>query len=374
VTRRRPPRAPRRVDELAVHRVRAAAARRIGGLLACALAAAGCANATGAPRAPAVRSAGVITSASSTAGGSRAPSSAGAPAPGALAGDGPYAVGERVITLVDSSRTVRLPGEGRRPRTLVTVVRYPTTGPPSQVDVRNAPPDRAAGRFPLVVFGHGFAVTPATYTALLRAWATAGFVVAAPVFPLENANAPGGPDESDLFNQPADMTFVITRLLAANTDPRALLFGSIAPQEVAVSGQSDGGETALAVAYDRFYLDPRVRAAVILSGAEIPGPASALSFSVNGPPLLATQGTADVVNLPRNTYRFFAVAHRPKYLLTLLGAPHLPPYTTEQPQLGIVERVSIAFLDRYLKSEDDGIAKMRSAGNQAGVAALTALP
>jgi hypothetical protein len=36
-------------------------------------------------------------------------------------------------------------------------------------------------------------------------------------------------------------------------------------------------------------------------------------------------------------------------LLWLLGASHLPPYTDEEPQLGIVERSTIAFLDHYLK-------------------------
>ena len=70
----------------------------------------------------------------------------------------------------------------------------------------------APGPFPLIVFGHGFAVTPAPYAALLRAWARAGYVVAAPVFPLGNANAPGGPNERDLVNQPRDMSFVITRI------------------------------------------------------------------------------------------------------------------------------------------------------------------
>ncbi|HET7352621.1 MAG TPA: hypothetical protein VFJ11_01055, partial [Gaiellaceae bacterium] len=47
--------------------------------------------------------------------------------------------------------------------------------------------------WPLVVFGHGFATTPFRYERLLRAWAAAGYLVAAPVFPLGNANAPGGP-------------------------------------------------------------------------------------------------------------------------------------------------------------------------------------
>ena len=77
---------------------------------------------------------------------------------------------------------------------------------------RGAPPPPAA-RSP-VVFAHGFAVTPAIYSSLLQSWARAGFVVAAPLFPLSSAGAPGGPDENDVLNQPADMSFVITSLLA----------------------------------------------------------------------------------------------------------------------------------------------------------------
>jgi len=274
------------------------------------------------------------------------------------------------VTFVDRSRTITLPGQGPRPRTLTTIIRYPAQGNPGQVDVRGAVPDNAAGPFPLIVFGHGFAVTPATYFRLLRAWARAGYVVAAPVFPRENAHAPGGPDESDLVNQPRDMSVVISRMLAINGAPHALLHGMIAPSRIAVSGQSDGGETALAVAYDRFYRDSRVRAAVILSGAQIPGGGSLMP----GPPLLATQGTADTVNDPSNTYAFFRVAHRPKYLLQLIGAPHLPPYTAEQPQLMIVEQVATAFLDRYVKGARDGLDSMRAAATRPGIARLDAAP
>jgi dienelactone hydrolase len=216
-------------------------------------------------------------------------------------------------------------------------------------------------------------VTPAVYYRLLRAWAQAGYVVAAPVFPLENAHAPGGPDESDLINQPGDMSDVISGMLAVSADPHAALAGAVDSREIAVSGQSDGGETALAVAYDRQFLDPRVRAAVILSGARIPG-AKALWFPRGAPPLLATQGTADVVNLPKYTYAFFGLARSPKYLLRLIGAPHLPPYTDEQPQLGIVERVSTDFLNRYLKDDAPAVGEMKSHGERTGTAALTARP
>jgi hypothetical protein len=266
----------------------------------------------------------------------------------------PYAVGERVLTFVDRSRLIRLPGCPPEPRRLVTVVRYPR---------------HAAGPFPLIVFGHGFAVTPAYYFRLLRAWAQAGYVVAAPVFPLGNAHAPGGPDEADIVNQPRDMSFVITRLLTVSAGRRGPLTGLIDPREVSVSGQSDGGETALAVAFDRRYLDRRVRAAIILSGAEISG-VGGFGFPGARPPLLATQGTADTTNQPRYTYAFFGLAPRPKYLLKLLGAGHLPPYTYEQPELSIVERVTIAFLDRYLKGASRGIDRMIAAGDIPGRAKL----
>ena len=308
--------------------------------------------------------------------GHAAPAAAPAPPagiPSHPAARAPFAVGERVITITDPSRTVQFPGQPRQPRKLVTVIRYPAVGASSETDVAGAVPDRPAGPFPLVIFGHGFTVTPTIYARLLAAWARAGYVVAAPIFPLENENAPGGPDESDLTNQPRDMSVVITRMIEANVDRAGAFHGLIDPRRVAVAGQSDGGDTALAIAYDRYFLDRRVRAAVILSGMEIPG-VGGFDFARAGrpqsPPLLATQGTADTINPPNFTRMFFEAAPAPKYLLQLLGAGHIGPYTDEQPQLGIVERVTIAFLDGYLKGEPDGVRRMIAAGNVSGVASL----
>lgn len=252
-----------------------------------------------------------------------------------------------MLTFVDSARQ----------RRLVTIVRYP----------------KAPGRFPLIVFGHGFAVTPAPYSALLGSWARAGYVVAAPVFPFGNANAPGGPNEQDLVNQPRDMSFVITGMLADSATRSGVLAGAIDPGKVAVSGQSDGGDTALAVAYDPRYGDARIGAAVILSGAEIPFLAK-IHFASPSPPLLATQGTADTINPPSATSMFFDAAPPPKYLVRLIGAPHLPPYTDMQPQLGIVERTSLAFLDYYLKGRRGALRRMAAAATVSRTATLTADP
>jgi dienelactone hydrolase len=224
-----------------------------------------------------------------------------------------------------------------------------------------------------VIFGHGFAVTPTVYAPLLRAWARAGYVVAAPIFPLGNANAPGGPNESDLVNQPADMSFVITQMLAATRAPAGPFSGLIDARRIAVSGQSDGGDTALTAAYNEHFRDPRIRAAVILSGQEIPG-AAGYDYPPPSPPLLATQGLADTINLPSTTNEFFDPAPPPKYLLTMPGAAHLPPYTYEQPQLSVIERVTVAFLDRYLKWHRGALARMMSAAHRPGIAALQSVP
>jgi pimeloyl-ACP methyl ester carboxylesterase len=247
-------------------------------------------------------------------------------------GTSPGAVSFRVRTFhfVDRSRTIRLPDGRQVPRPVETIVRYPLGG----------------GTHPLIVFGHGFALTPGTYGRLLNAWARAGYVVAAPVFPFTNAHARGGPDESDLVNQPRDMRFVITKLLALGARRSSVLAGRIDKSRIAVAGHSDGAVTALAVAYDRRFRDARVRVAIVMSGAAVHGMGA---FPLRGPPLLAIQGTADTTNAPATTAAFFRRAHRPKFLLWLLGAGHQPPYTDQEPQVRIVERATVAFLDHYLE-------------------------
>lgn len=264
-------------------------------------------------------------------------------------------VGLRVFRFVDHGRLAVFRDGARRPRTLVTYVRYPRSG---------------TRPFPLIVFGHGFAVLPGLYAKLLDAWTRAGYVVASPVFPVENAHAPGGPDESDLSNQPGDMSFVISRLLAATADAGGPLHGLIDPARVAVAGQSDGAETAFAVAYERHFLDRRVRAAVILSGTELAP--DALAPGSASPALLAVQGTADRINPPQSTDALFGAVARPKFLLRLLGAGHLPPYSSNAAQLAVVERVTIAFLDHYL--QHGTLQQLLSAGHAAGTAQLTSDP
>ena len=303
----------------------------------------------------------LVVVAISAGGGSRpgvAGRSPGAPAslPAARA---PFPVDEIDLTYVDSTRSMSLRSGAREPRRLVTRVLVPAapTG------------ERVPGPFPLIVFGHGFALSPQTYWSLLTAWARAGYIVAAPVFPLENSATPGGPTQVDLSNQPGDMAFIITRLLEATAAGRPPLGGLIDANRIAVAGHSDGGDSALALA-EGPNRDHRVSAALIMAGAELPG----VGLDGGGPPLLAIQGTADPVNAPAATDAFFGALGRPKYLVRLLGASHIPPYSSQQPQLSVVQRVTLAFLDRYLKGGRSAADALSRAGNTAGIAALTSDP
>jgi predicted dienelactone hydrolase len=238
----------------------------------------------------------------------------------------------RVLRWVDTSRTIELPSGQREPRPVTTEFWYP-------------PASDGRGPFPLVVFGHGFASTPWWYRRIIRAWAAAGYVVAAPIFPLGNENAPGGPNESDIVNQPGDMSFVITRVLAASASAKSPLSGLVDPARVAVAGQSDGAMTAFAAAEEKPWRDIRVDAAIVLSGA-ILGPRRYVEHT--GVPLLAVQGSADKINPPYYAYRMFFAAGRPKFFLLLRGAGHLPPYTVPGLTLATVEHVTVAFLDHYV--------------------------
>ena len=193
-------------------------------------------------------------------------------------------------------------------------------------------------------------------------------MVAAPLFPLEDANAPGGPDESDLVNEPCDVSFVVTRLLALNR-ANAALAERIDPARIPVAGHSDGAVTALATAYDRRFRDSRVRAAIVLSGAALAG---MRPFPPRGPPLLAVQGTADPIQCaeddsgvlrPRTPSEVPALAARSITPCALHG-----PGTTAH----YVERTTVAFLDHYLRGRP--LRAFERAARRPGLTRLTADP
>jgi hypothetical protein len=222
-------------------------------------------------------------------------------------------------------------------RTLATRVRYPAIGAPTSPPQPGGPADLGHGPFPLIIFSQGFNYPAEGYAALMNAWARAGYVVDDPTYPLTDPTDPAGVNETDILHHPADLRSVISRLLAAGRAASGPLHGLINASEVAVVGQSDGGDVSLAVAANTCCRDPRVRAAAILSGAELP-------------------------------------AFGGRYYMDLLGASHLTPYVGPGPWQVRVQRAVTAFLDLYLKHESGGLTRLRRAAQAPGVATLTTAP
>ena len=205
---------------------------------------------------------------------------------------GTFGVATTQQTFVDPTRST--PARGGNPttssRTIVTTVYYPTTVAPSTA---NPAPPVAPGPFPLVVFAHGYAIDAAAYAPLLEDLAAGGFVVAAPDFPGTSTAYSGGAIRSDSLQQPGDISFVITSMINLSGAPGPL-FDAVNPAEVGDSGQSDGGVTAAAAAYNTCCIDPRIKASSILTGG---------AFGFDGqwfppgtPPVLFVHATADEVN------------------------------------------------------------------------------
>jgi len=267
----------------------------------------------------------------------------------------PYPVGRATLTFTEPAGS-----GGGSGRVLPTVLRYPATA---------GGPYRAGGPYPLIVFSQGFDMPAETYAPMLAAWAQAGYVVADPTFPETAPDAPGGPNEGDIVNHPRDLAFVIDQLLAEAADPHSALSGLVAPGYAGVAGHSDGGDVTLAVAANARYRDAHVRAAVVMSGSELPayGPAY---FTGPAVPLLVAQGTSDSFNSPACSIHFYDDAPAPKYYLSLPGSSHTGPFLGRGAAESAVVRATTDFFGAYLKGDHGALGRL-PADSVGGVASIT---
>ena len=265
----------------------------------------------------------------------------------------------RTETFVDASRTT--PAQGGVPdrpeRTLVTTIAIPDgTGP-----------------FPLVLFSHGFSGSGARYSDLLRALASAGYVVAAPDFPATSANAPGGPQREidPPENQPGDVRFVLGEMLRLNADPADRLSGRIDPRRIGAAGHSMGAGVTMGVAYNTCCRDERVQAGVLMA-ASMPTIYRGDWFVPPSAPILVIHGDQDELLPYVGGRRIYANAEEPKFLLTILGGDHGSPYSgrTDAAGAAVVVAATIDFFDAYLKGRPDGVSRLRADTDKPGVARL----
>ena len=236
--------------------------------------------------------------------------------------ENPSAVGVSIMTFTDLTRST--PARGEREalttRPLTVTVRYPTAGTPGVEEFVDAPPLVPA---PLVLFAHGFDISAERYAPLLHDIAAAGFVVAAPEFPMSSTVYEGAPDESDIPGQSRDLAFLITAMTGSGAPSR--LSEMIAPGQVGVIGHSDGAVTALIATFAPRYADHRIGAIVAVSGGF--DTFGGEWFSTNDPPLLAIHGEYDEINPFRSSELLVENDPGEAMLVAVLGASHLGAVT-----------------------------------------------
>ena len=270
---------------------------------------------------------------------------------------GDYDVAQRWFTFTEEA------GAALGDRVVQVTVRYPDLGQDRNSGVSGS------SDFPLIVFAPGYRQCSASYSILLREWASAGYVVAAVNFPRTNCHVVS-PDEADLVNQPADLAYVIQQLDQMSSQPSGALSGLIDPTRVAVAGHSDGGDTVAAMAGISCCRYPRLRAAVVLAGAAWPA-FSGRWFSAPTAPMLFVQGTADTWNPPATSLQLYQADTRgPRYYLQLAGADHFTPYEGDSAPEPIVVQVTTDFLDHYLAGDKGTLSIMSQAGRVSGVSEL----
>ena len=240
----------------------------------------------------------------------------------------PYPVATSTVPLFDPTRDT--PARGSVPA---------SSGRVLTTDIWR--PVRPTGPLPLVVFAHGWDSDPSAYASLLSAWAAAGYLVVAPVFPDSADTLPGTP-VSNYPEQAQDMSFVITSLLGG-------VAGPVDASRIAVAGHSDGGTDVSLQALNPAYADPRIKAYLSLSG-EIPDGVDGPWGAPTSGSLLVAAGTDDEYGLLPKATLVYQTADMVKTMLTVTGGDHLQTFVADTPQSQAVREETVRFLQVALGS------------------------
>lgn len=248
------------------------------------------------------------------------------------------------MVVVDDTRPTRaVPQEdlaARPERTLATTVWLPADPSPA----------------PLVVFSHGLMGHPRKFDGILRRWAEAGIVVAAPAFPLTNDRDTKGVYGADGANQPADVRAVLDEVLRLAGEEGSPLAGRIDPARIGVGGLSLGGVTTYAVAFGTCCRDDRIDAVMVMASTPL-APSGELELDA-GLPLMVLHGDKDPIFPIAAAGAVFDLAEAPKYFVTVAGAGHAEAFedAPDGGQQPGVDAITTAFWQRHLLGDEKAAA------------------
>ncbi|HXY92086.1 MAG TPA: dienelactone hydrolase family protein [Acidimicrobiia bacterium] len=265
--------------------------------------------------------------------------------------------------------TQRFDNEGR---SISATVYYPATGRAAPFVIDDAPRNTKWAPYPLILFSDELGSNANDYAALLRAWASNGYVVAVPDYPqpsTTDTNA-DGQVSVDLGERVVDASFVIDRML----DEVQGGFGHLVDhKKIVAAGHALGAIVTFVLAYGTGIRDPRIEAAVTMAGSLAGDPTN--YFADVNTPLLAIHGDADKIDPIAGTKSAYALASPPKFYVTLLGADHSAPYISPTDAgFPVVKETTLDFFSAYVGGRVSGLQQLERDGNVPKVSKITSNP
>ncbi|PZG09644.1 chlorophyllase [Micromonospora craterilacus] len=256
-------------------------------------------------------------------------------------------------------RQLKLNRDGDRP--LPVTVWYPAAG---RAGGKPAASARAAdGSFPVVMFSHGLGGRPDDYAALLTRWAAAGFVVAAPTFP--HTSRGGDRNVLDVLNQPADVSYALTEVLALDKRAGDALRGRLTTDRVAAAGHSAGGVTTIGLFTAG--RDERLAAGIVFAGTAL---GVGTAFAGAAAPQLFVHGEADEVVQYAAGKAVYDKVPWPKAMLSLPNGDHGRALLSDGNSLEVVADTTIEFLRWTLYGDADAKERIAAASAPGNIATL----
>jgi predicted dienelactone hydrolase len=286
----------------------------------------------------------------------------------ALFSFGQFAIGSRTITYNDPTRTGGTGSGGGPGRQIECAVYYPATSAGTNTPV-------ADGVFPVVVFGHGFAMAWSAYQNIWEHLTPKGYIM---VFPKTESGFFPAPSHNDFG---LDLAVASNRMLAENTESNSPFYQKVNGRSGIMGHSMGGGATILAAQNNE-----SIKTIIGLAPAETNPSAIDAAANVFVPALILS-GSADGVTPPSEHHSpiYEGLISLCKSFVSITGGAHCYYANTDfacdlgegtsSPNISIsraeqqnfMNSLISPWLDFYLKGDCDGYTQFQNAASSSGL-------
>lgn len=216
-----------------------------------------------------------------------------------------FEIGHTTLTFNDPTRTGGFGSGGGAGRQIQTEIYYPA-------DLAGDDVSLSSGQFPVIVFGHGFAMSWDAYEDIWSAIVPEGFILA---FPRTEGALIPGPSHDDFG---LDLALIVTKMQNEGTLQASLFLDHVSGKS-AIMGHSMGGGAAFLAAEN----NTNIATVIGLAPAETTPSAIAAASDVTVPTLVFS-ADEDMVTpaIDHHTPIYTGLATSCKYFVNILGGGH----------------------------------------------------